>query len=213
MHAPHGGAHDETQMVDAQVFRQQPVLGRHHVGIAILREARMIAVTGLARASMTDPVRQDDVVPAAVEQLAGAEQLARIGGRQERPSAASRAMQHHDRIADGPAGIFPGRPQRGVVDAQVLEHLARLERDASQQRIPLFAGLGPARGGGSLRISLRIGLRIRPHRSDQQKEGRQAASEDSPRKQPTPIGQGTQNRRHVCNIPKSARKPRNRARP
>jgi len=59
-----------------QPFRQQPVLRRHHVAIAVLRERRPQSVARLARLAVADVVHDHDVVRRGVQQLARAEQLA-----------------------------------------------------------------------------------------------------------------------------------------
>ena len=54
VHAAHRGAQQQPQVGHAQPVRQQPVLERDHVGVAVLREPLPQAVAGLARPAVSD---------------------------------------------------------------------------------------------------------------------------------------------------------------
>ena len=76
VHAAHGGAHDEAEVIDFQAFGEQLVLRPHHVAVAVLGEAHVQAVARAAGFAVADAVGEDDEVGRGVEELAGAEELA-----------------------------------------------------------------------------------------------------------------------------------------
>ena len=100
LHAAHGIADHEAQVLHAQALGHQAVLREHHVVVVVAREFRAQAVGGLGRFPGAERVGQDDVVAARVERLARPEQLAGevLGRACSRPSRRCRA---------GPA---PARP-------------------------------------------------------------------------------------------------------
>ena len=83
----------QPQVVHLQPVDQHGVLRAHHVVVGVFRKPRVQAVARLARFAVADAVGQDDEVARGVEQLAGAEQLAAEGLRQERRSRCRRCRE------------------------------------------------------------------------------------------------------------------------
>jgi len=72
MHGAHGGPHHQPEMVDAQVFRHQPVLRQHHIIIGVLREFHVQPIAGLGGLAMTDGIGQDNVILCRIQELSRA---------------------------------------------------------------------------------------------------------------------------------------------
>src|SRR5205807_8644053 len=102
----------------------------YHVAIAVVRKARPQAVARLRRASVADPVRQDDEVLRRIQQLAGPEKCAGKGLSEELPTGAGSPVQdEHGWRALGPEGP--------VVQPQLREGLARGEAELPQDEVAL----------------------------------------------------------------------------
>ena len=74
LHAAHGGAHDEAEVVDVQAFEEHLVLRADHVVVVVVREVHLEAVGGLGAVALADVVGEDEEVLGDVERLAGAEE-------------------------------------------------------------------------------------------------------------------------------------------
>ncbi len=105
-------------------FSTRLVLRQYHVVVFVFREMRVHAVAGLARFSVPDVVRHDDVVARDVQQLARAEEHAGKLRREKISSPAARAVQNQHRVGDSAVRIARRRPQRAVVHAQFRQRLA-----------------------------------------------------------------------------------------
>ena len=66
-------------MVHPEPLGHQPVLRLHHVGIGVAREAGPQAVARFAGLPVADPVRENEVVPVGIQQLARPEEHAPEG--------------------------------------------------------------------------------------------------------------------------------------
>jgi hypothetical protein len=107
----------------------------------------MQAITGLARAAVTDAVGQHDEILRAIEQLARREEFARIAGGQKAAPRAASAVQNHDGVANDTAGIALRRAEGGVVEPQLGESLTRAEGEILDDEVALGAGASPTGGG------------------------------------------------------------------
>jgi len=76
VHAAHGGAHDEAEVVDFEAGGDELVFGFDHVGVAVGGELGVETVAGFAAAAVADVVGEDEEELAAVERLAGVEEFA-----------------------------------------------------------------------------------------------------------------------------------------
>ena len=79
LHAAHGGADEQAQVIDLQAFAQHQADGADHVPIVIMREFRAEGITGLARfaKSRAELIGQDKVIFGRVEQLVAPKEDAR----------------------------------------------------------------------------------------------------------------------------------------
>ena len=143
VHSAHRGAHDETQMVDAESINEQAMLGFEHVEIPVLRELRAQSVTGLARLAVTDVVRRDDVELRGVERLPRPEQLIGERAAGELRAGAARPVHHQDGVADDALRVLLRRAPRPVMHLQLREGLARREPEVRNDEIRL-GGAGRA---------------------------------------------------------------------
>jgi hypothetical protein len=69
MHAAHRGAKDQAQMIYSQPFFQHLVLQQNHVVVVVLRKTSVQAVAGFAGFSVTDVIRQNNVLARDIERL------------------------------------------------------------------------------------------------------------------------------------------------
>src|SRR5262249_37340882 len=131
VHAAHGMAETEPQVTDAEPFGHKPVLGFDHVIVIVLRKFASQTVRWPRRFSGAERVWQDDEVFACVERLAGAEQLAREGGRQEICSGAAGAMEDQRRLSRRIA-------ERSVMQAQFGHDLAGVKAEVARDPVALL---------------------------------------------------------------------------
>ena len=126
-HPAHRVAHDEAQMVDAEMVLHQIVLGRHHVVVVVFRERRPQAVGRLAAAAGSDRVGDDDEVLRGVERLTRPVQRAGEALGEHALRAAGRAMQHQHRLARGVADRRVAhlhlRHDLAGVEGEVFDHV------------------------------------------------------------------------------------------
>src|SRR5690348_1538453 len=108
VHAAHGGAGDEAEVVDAEAFGEQQVIGSHHVVVIVFGKFHAQAVAGLGGFSVTDGVAEDDEVFAGVEELTGAEEFAGINGSEELAAGAAGAVHDQNGVGDAAVRVFYG---------------------------------------------------------------------------------------------------------
>jgi hypothetical protein len=58
VHAAHGGAQEQSQVVDMQALGQQHILCRNHVVISVFRKPNVHAIARLKKLPVTDAVGQ-----------------------------------------------------------------------------------------------------------------------------------------------------------
>ena len=119
LHATHRRAHHQPQVIDAQAFREKPVLGLDHVAVAVLWKFRAQAVAGLGGLAVSDGVDQHDEVASRVEWLARTKQLAREFGSQELRTTAAGAVTDDHRISHHSLGVLLRSAQGAIVNPQL----------------------------------------------------------------------------------------------
>ena len=143
VHAAHRRAHHQPQVIDAQAFREQPVLRLDHVAVAVLRKFRAQAVTGLGGLAVSDAVGQHDEVASRVEGLARAKQLARELRPHELRATAAGAVTDDHRIAHDSLGVLlrecPGCDSESAA-REALRH-SRTGNRARRSRLQPASGI------------------------------------------------------------------------
>jgi hypothetical protein len=122
LHAAHGVAYDQAQVLEPQVLSDQAVLRVHHVVVVVFGEGSAQAVGRFGGFAGADRVRQDDEIFAGVQRLARAKQLACKAGVDHAHARAGGAVQHQHGFA---FGVTNG----GVVDAQLGHDLSGVEAE------------------------------------------------------------------------------------
>ena len=128
----------QPQPVDPQALGHEQVLGRDHVGVAVLGEARVQAVARLRRLPVADAVGEDHVVLRHIERLTGPEQFAGELWLQELAAAATGAMQDQHRIGDVAAGVARRLADGRVVQTQLRQRRARREAEVASDVVTLL---------------------------------------------------------------------------
>ena len=124
VHAAHGSADYQPQMIHLQALCQQRVLRHHHVVIVVLRKVRVQAVAWFARSAVADAVRQDEVVAAGIERLALAEQHPGEPVHQKALCRTAGGVQDEHRVVDPALGIAVRSPESHVMQSQLRQRLA-----------------------------------------------------------------------------------------
>ncbi len=131
VHPAHRGAHDQAQVVHPQPFRQQFVLRRDHVAVAVGRKLGPQPVAGLGRMAVPDVVNNYQIMPLRVQKLSRPKQLAaeslRPRAGHKLPAAPGRAVENEHRIGHQPAGVPPRRAQRDVMHPQLRQRFPVVE--------------------------------------------------------------------------------------
>ena len=140
VHAAHGRAHDESQVIDAEAFGDQAKMRRDHVVVVILREARVEAVAGLRGFSVADAVGKNDEIARRVEKLAGTEELSCELRLKELPPGAAGAVKDQDGVRDPSLRVAGGFPERHVVQAQLGHSFPRAKLELMDYEVPLCCG-------------------------------------------------------------------------
>jgi hypothetical protein len=150
VHAAHRCAHDQSKVGDAELLQHQP-LGLDHVVIIIFRELQPQPIGRLRRLSMADIVGKDDPVAADIERLARAIEFIGELGPKKLLAAASRAVEHHDRIVDLSRSVAVRRAKRRVVHTKAAQRLPGSECKFGQRDVALSRRPADGGGGGRLR--------------------------------------------------------------
>ena len=87
-------------MVHAQPLFQQLVLRSNHIVIVILRKTSVHAVARLARLSVTDVIRQNDVIGRDIQKLPGPNRTPANWGMQKLAAGTSGSVQEQDGIGN-----------------------------------------------------------------------------------------------------------------
>src|ERR1700751_1390892 len=98
VHASHGRAENQAQMVHGETPLEEFVLRGDHVVIVVLRKVGVEAVAGLAGLSVADVVGKDDEVAGGIEKLTGTEEdVGKLRG-EELASGAAGAVKDQDGV-------------------------------------------------------------------------------------------------------------------
>jgi hypothetical protein len=146
MHAAHGSAHHEPQMIYSEALSKQAMLGFHHVGVTVLRKLCAQPVARLRGLSVADAIRQHDEITTRVEQLARTKQLARELRTDELRAAAASAVADQYGIPDDAVRILLRFAQGAIVDAQLWQRRAAgklkvAKDDVAFDRCRVFGGV------------------------------------------------------------------------
>src|SRR5438132_4182510 len=98
MHAAHGGAHQQTEMVDLQSVGKQKVLQVNHVIVGIVRKLGVQAVAGLGGVTMPYVVGKDDEIAARIQKLPGTEEDASKAFSSRSEEHTSELQSHSDLV-------------------------------------------------------------------------------------------------------------------
>jgi len=105
LHAAHGGAEDEAEVVDVEAVEEHGVLGGDHVVVVVLGEAHVEAVGGFGGIAVADVVGEDDEELRDVEGLAGAEEDVGEDGVEQRVGVAAGAVEEEDGVIGVTLGV------------------------------------------------------------------------------------------------------------
>src|SRR6185369_2077920 len=142
-------------MANAEVLRDQPILSLDEVVVDVLWKRRSHSIRRLARFSVSDGVRQYDVIPARIQGLPRTEQFAAKRRCKHGSAGLSGAMQDENWLACR-------RPYGLVVDAKLGQDFAGQEPEVTNDPIALF---------------LRGEVRGKPHDSEQRQSDSRGKSE------------------------------------
>ena len=147
MHAAHRRAHHQPQVIDLEPLSQQPIVGRRHVAVAVMGKTSVQSLARPARTSVTDAVRQNEMVPRSIEELPLAEELPGKFRTQKVAPLAGRPVHDEHRIANDPLAVACGRAQRAVVQAQLGQRFAGCEMKVANHKVAGLRGwvVGSAR--------------------------------------------------------------------
>src|SRR5271154_4196951 len=109
------------------------MLRRHHVVVVILRKVRVHTVAGLAGFSVTDVIRQNDVVAGDIEELSRAKQHAGELRREELFAGPAGAVQKQHGVCDSAVRVAHRSAKGGVVHSQLRQGFTRLETDCGKR--------------------------------------------------------------------------------
>ncbi len=140
LHAAHGGADDQAQVVDAEALGQQLVLGQDHIVVVVFGEPGVQPVRGLGRLPVADGVRDDDVPARHIEQPARGEQHAGELGPDEGLAGSACAVQDDHRIGDAPRRIARRLAEGAIVHPQLGQGLAGAEMEVADDVVALLDG-------------------------------------------------------------------------
>ncbi len=151
MHAAHGCAHDQAQVVHAQAFGHQLVLGGDHVVIDVAGEPGVQAVGRLGGLPVAQGVGEDDVVARRIQQPARREQHPGEHRIEELAPRAAGAVDDQHRIGHVAGGVAARRPQGEVVQPHFRQGLAGAEVEIAGDVVALVGAgrIGVLGQGGS----------------------------------------------------------------
>jgi hypothetical protein len=118
MHAAHGCAEYETQMIYAQAMLKKIVLCTDHVIVIVLREMGVEAIAWLTGFAVAKVVRNDDEIARRIEELAGPEQNSGKDWAEECLGTPTSAMKNENRVCDSSGGVPIGPAESVVMHAQ-----------------------------------------------------------------------------------------------
>src|SRR5882724_3364719 len=108
-------------MIDFKTFRQQAILGFHHVAISILWKVSAQPVARLARLAVADTVGKNNKITSGIEKLPRPKQLSGELSAKEIAAIASRAMKNQDCIFHHPFFVALRSAESAVVQLQLRQ--------------------------------------------------------------------------------------------
>jgi hypothetical protein len=131
MHAAHGRAENEPQVIHPEPFRQQPVVTQNHVVVVVLREVRMQAVAWLRGFSVANAIGKNEKL-ARAEKLTGKLRLLKL------LAAAAGAVKNQNGVRHAALRVARWLPQNRVVKPQFRKRFSRLELEILDGEIALL---------------------------------------------------------------------------
>jgi hypothetical protein len=130
LHAAHGGAEDEAEVIDVKAVDEHGVLGGDHVVVVVLREVHVEAVGGFAGFAVADVVGEDDEVFGDVEGLSGSEEDVGEGWVHQGVGVAASAVEEEDSIIDVAGGVAMEFAEGEVMELEHGERFSAAELEA-----------------------------------------------------------------------------------
>ena len=126
-------------MIDAEFFRQQPILGSDHVAIPVVRKLRAQSIARLTGSAGTDSVGKNYEVRRGIEQVSRSEQLTGETRREKPASASSGAVENEYRIGDGARRVPAWRSECRVMNSQLRKDRPFVEAEVAHDEVALLA--------------------------------------------------------------------------
>ena len=147
LHAAHGGAEDEAEVVDVEAVEEHLVLRADHVVVVVVGELHAQAVGGFGGFALADVGGEDEEVFVDVEGLAGAEEDVGEDGIEEGVGVAAGAVEEKDGVVDVAGGVAVRGAEGEVVELEFGEGFAGAEVEVVGDVVAGRAGVG-GRGRG-----------------------------------------------------------------
>ena len=153
VHAAHGRAGDEAEVVHLEAVGEEEMLRGDHVVVVVMREMGAEAVAGFGGFAVADAVGKDDEVFGGVEKLAGIEEFVGVEGREELMAGAAGTVEDEDGVVHMALRVAMRAAERGVVEAELGKFFAGAEGEIFGDEVA-FGG-GWMVGSGRLRVERR----------------------------------------------------------
>src|ERR1700727_2226978 len=114
-------------MLDAEAFRDQPVLPFHYINIAIMGKLGMQAVGRFAGAAAADSIRHDQVILGGVQGLAGTKELSAERWQEKVLARAGGPMEQQHCVVNLALRVLVRHAYRGVMQLELRKNLTTLE--------------------------------------------------------------------------------------
>jgi hypothetical protein len=108
LHAAHGGAEDEAEVVDLHVVEHHALAG-DHVVVVVCGEVGVEAVGGFGALAVADVVGEDEEIFGDVEGCPKSEEDFGKDGIEEGVGVAAGAVEEEDGVVDVAGGVAVGR--------------------------------------------------------------------------------------------------------
>ena len=148
LHAAHGGAEDETEVIDVEAVEEHGVLGDDHVVVVVLGEVHVEAVGGFGGLAVADVVGEDEEEFSDVEGLAGAEEDVGEDRIEERVSVAAGAVEEENGVVCVAGSVAVWGAEGEVVELEFGEGFAGAEAEVLDDVSAVLGGPGGSRWRG-----------------------------------------------------------------
>ena len=115
-----------------QPLGHEPVLRQDHVVVPVAWKPGAQSVARFGGATVSDVVREDEVMARGIERLPRAVQLAGEEGRQKLAARAARSVEDEHRVPHHAGRIAAGTAQRQVMQSQLRQRLAAREAEVAE---------------------------------------------------------------------------------